>query len=121
MKSKKIGDSNEGQTSNMRNSEKQVFVILLLVTFAFLILTTPGYMLFLFLMLVNFFASPRLFATYYLLYNVAHKLHITNHGINFFLYVISGKKFRTDLVNLLKFRDRKKKIKALSQQNLAQS
>ena len=108
-------DSNESQTAKIKNSEKQTFAILLLVTFAFLILTTPGYMLFLFLMVVNFFTSPRLFASYYLLYNVAHKLHITNHGINFFLYVISGKKFRTQLVNLFKFRDRKKKIKALSQ------
>ena len=90
----------------IKNSEKQVFVILLLVTFAFLVFTTPGYMLFLFLMVVNFFSSPKLFASYHLLYNVAHKLHITNHGINFFLYVISGKKFRTDLVNWFRFRQK---------------
>ena len=54
-------DNNESQTAKIKNSEKQVFVILLLVTFAFLVFTTPGYMLFLFLMVVNFFASPRLF------------------------------------------------------------
>ena len=27
----------------------------------------------------------------------------TNHGINFFFYVISGQKFRMDLVKLFKF------------------
>ena len=37
---------------------------------------------------------------FYLYYNVAQKLHYTNHGINFFLYVISGQKFRNDLVRL---------------------
>ena len=121
IKSEKNVDSIQNQASNIKTSEKQVFVILLLVTFAFLILTTPGYMLFLFLMLVNFFASPTLFASYYLLYNVAHKLHITNHGINFFLYVISGKKFRTDLVNLFKCGDRKKKTKILFQQKFTYS
>ena len=108
-------EGNENKTTKMKNSEKQAFAILLLVTFAFLILTTPGYMLFLFLMLVDFFASPRLFATYYLLYNVAHKLHITNHGINFFLYVISGKKFRSDLLNLFKFRYTKQNIRGVLQ------
>ena len=90
------------QPSNTRSKtpESQMFAILLLVTFGFLILTTPGYLLFLFIMLVDFFKTPQLFAGYYLFYNIAHKLHTTNHGINFFLYVISGRKFRTDLSSL---------------------
>ena len=79
-----------------KNSEIQVFVILLLVTFSFLILTTPAYLFFLFVMLMDFSKTPRLAAGYYLFYNMAHKMQVTNHGINFFLYVISGKKFRTD-------------------------
>ena len=78
--------------------------MLLLVTFAFLILTTPGYLLFLFIMFVDFFKTPELLAGYYLFYSAAQKLHGTNHGINFFLYVISGEKFRTDLKNLLKIK-----------------
>ena len=86
----------------VKNSDRQIFAILLLVTFGFMILTTPGYLLFLFIMLVNFFESAKSFAGYYLFYSVAQKLHFTNHGINFFLYVISGHKFRTDLVKLFK-------------------
>ena len=27
-------------------------------------------------------------------------MHYSNHGVNFFFYVISGNKFRTDLKNL---------------------
>ena len=90
----------EGQSSKLKSSEKQVFVILLLVTFMFLVLTTPGYLLFLLTMVKDFTTSSRAYAGFYLYYNVAQKLHYTNHGINFFLYVISGQKFRNDLLKL---------------------
>ena len=55
-------------------------------------------------MFVNFFLSPQAFAGYYLFYSVASKLQFTNYGINFFFYVISGKKFRTDLLILFKYK-----------------
>ena len=92
----------EGSTFKTKNSELQVFAILLLVSFAFLILTTPAYMFFLFIMFFDFFKTPSLFAGYYLFYNVAHKMQLTKYGINFYLYVISGRKFRTDLRNLFR-------------------
>ena len=85
-----------------KSSERQVYVILLLVTFGFLILSTPSYILFLYMMAVDLYASPATFATYYIFYSFAQKAHHSNHGINFFLYVISGTKFRTDLLRLLK-------------------
>ena len=94
-------DQGQSKMTKMKTSDKQVYAILLLVTFGFLILTTPGYLLFLFIMIVDFRASPKMFAGYYLFYNIAQKLHYTNHGINFFFYVISGQKFRTDLMKLL--------------------
>ena len=87
-----------------KSSEGQVFAILLLVSFGFLILTTPAYAFFLYVMLVNFFFSPQAFAGYYLFYSVASKLQFTNYGINFFFYVISGKKFRTDLLKLFEYK-----------------
>ena len=40
------------------------------------------------------------FAEFYMLKNI-HKLHFTNNAVNFFLYVISGRKFRSDLIKLL--------------------
>ena len=90
----------ESSKIKSKNSELQVFAILLLVTFSFLILTTPAYLFFLFVMLMDFSKTPKLAAGYYLFYNMAHKMQVTNHGVNFFLYVISGKKFRTDLKTL---------------------
>ena len=51
---------------------------------------------------VDYTKSPRSFAQYYLIYNIGQKTYYTNYGINFFLYVISGQKFRSDLMNLFK-------------------
>ena len=93
---------------SVKSSELQMFAILLLVTFAFLILTTPGFSLFLFGMLFDFLKTPKRFAGYYLFYHVAQKLHFTNYVINFFLYVISGNKFRTDLIGLFRTPERTK-------------
>ena len=44
--------------------------------------------------------TPFYYASLHLLYQVGQKAFYTNHGINFFLYVISGQKFRTDLRNM---------------------
>ena len=92
----------QGKSFKIKNSEKQVFAILLLETFGFLILTTPGYLFFILNLFVNFMVSPKVFAAYHLFSNVAQKLHFTNQGINFFFYVISGQKFRTDLQQLFR-------------------
>ena len=93
--------------SDSGKSEVQIIVILLLVTFSFLILTTPAYAFFLFVMFVDYTKSPLRFAGFHLFYNIAHKLYYTNYGINFYLYVISGQKFRSDLIHLLKRRPAK--------------
>ena len=95
---------NEGQSSKLKNSEKQIFILLLLVTFAFLILTTPGYAMILYVNFVDYTKSPKSFAEYYLIYNIGQKTYYTNYGINFFLYVISGQKFRSDLINIFKLK-----------------
>ena len=101
-------DKGQGQSqgeikgSKLKTPDKQIYMILLLVTFGFLILTTPAYLLFLFIMIVDFTKSPLLFAGYYLLYHIAQKLYYTNHGINFFFYVVSGTKFRSDLLRLFR-------------------
>ena len=107
----------ERESTKIKSSETQIDVILLLITFGFLILTTPNYAMFLYAILYDFEQSPnyamflyailydfeqspRAFAGYHLFYNVLRQTYYTNHAINFYLYVISGQKFRTDLVKL---------------------
>ena len=73
--------------------------MLLLVTFVFLALNTPTHLLVFYL---NFYigTTPYYYAGLHLFYQIGDKTYYTNHGVNFFLYVMSGKKFRTDLKNI---------------------
>ena len=89
--------NSEGHES--KQPEKQIYVMLLLVSFTFIILYTPANVLVLHL---NFFTgnTPTFFAGQYLFLQISEKLFFTSHGINFFLYVLSGQKFRTDLIKL---------------------
>ena len=95
----------EGQNLKIKNSEKQIVTTLLLVTFVFLTLNIPVRAMVFYL---NFSTgnTPYYYAGLHLFYQIGEKAYYTNHGINFFLYVISGQKFRADLRNL--FISRKK-------------
>ena len=74
----------KGQNTKMKSSETQIYVTLLMVTFGFLILTTPPYVLSLFIPVVNFSETPKKFARFYLSFQVAQKTFFTNNCINFF-------------------------------------
>ena len=97
----------EGHSVKMRQTEKQVTVTLLLVTFTFLVLMTPSGSILIYVNVYDFSKSPQSLAAFRLLGSLAHKTYFTISGINFFLYVISGQKFRSDLVNLLTCKRRK--------------
>ena len=88
-----------GQNSKDKNSDRQIFTMLLLVTFGYLILNIPVKSLIFYL---NFYSghTTYYYAGLHLFYQIGEKTLYTNHGINFFLYAMSGQKFRTDLKNL---------------------
>ena len=100
----------KGQISKIKSSEMQIYIILLLVTFAFLILMTPGYVLFVYVMFVDYRQSPQSYAGYIFLHSFSQKTFYTNYGINFFLYVISGHKFRSDLRHLFRSRSKSRSL-----------
>ena len=89
--------NSEGHES--KQPEKQIYVMLLLVSFTFIILYTPANVL---VLHMNFFTgnTPTFFAGQYLFLQISEKSFFNSHGINFFLYVLSGQKFRTDLIKL---------------------
>ena len=84
----------------LRNAETQITIMLLLVTMLFLILMIPTYLRYVY---TNFASrdTPAKYASLMLFYHISHKLYTTNNGINFFLYCISGQKFRNDLKEIL--------------------
>ena len=99
-KDEELGQSQD-QGQKIKSTEKQIYIILLLITFMFLILTTPAYLFFIINLVVNFQTSPKFFAGCYLYFNIAQKLHVTNYGINFFLYVISGEKVQVRFIEIV--------------------
>ena len=92
-----VGQSEQHQKS----SDTQIFIILLLVTFSFLSLTIPSYMSFLLNMTTDFSQFPIKFQSGIKLFDsITEKTWYTNSAINFFLYILSGTKFRKDLMQL---------------------
>ena len=108
------GNKGQGQnadhTTKMKSSEKQMFVLLLLVSFAFLICSISHYSILLYINLVDYRKYPALLARFHLFHSIGQKAYYTNYGINFYLYIISGHKFRSDVVNLFKCRKNRKWI-----------
>ena len=84
----------------MKNAENQLTIMLLLVTTLFLVLLIPTYVRFMYLTFVKI-DSPEKYATLMLFYHITNKLYFSNNGINFFLYCVSGQKFRNDLKEIL--------------------
>ena len=80
----------------MKNAENQLTIMLLFVTTLFLILLCPTYFRFIYLVFAKR-DTPLDYAKSMLIFQITAKLYSTNSGINFFLYCISGKKFRDDL------------------------
>ena len=68
----------QDQDQRAKTTDGQIFAILLLVTFALLILTTPAYVLFVYVIYVDFFASPKLFAgtIFFIMWPTNYRLQI---------------------------------------------
>ena len=94
----RIGQGMDTRQKTMKIAENQLTTMLLLVATLFLILLCPIYFRFIYLVFVKRDRStPFDYARSTLIVQITSKLYITNSGINFFLYFLSGKKFRDDL------------------------
>ena len=76
----------------MKNVESQLTIMLLLVTILYLVLQIPAYLKTIYLTFVTQ-DTPFKYVNAILSLMITHALSITNSGINFFLYCISGQKF----------------------------
>ena len=98
----------DARQRTMKSAENQVTIMLLLVTTLFLILLCPTYCRFILLVFVKR-DTPLKYVKIMFLFRISALLYISNSGMNFFLYCISGKKFRNDLKELLCCSDIRKK------------
>ena len=93
-------NQHEVQGSKLKNSDTQIYILLLLVTFSFLILNTPGLALFICINFYKIGTTPQSYAGFFLFTSVANTAYFANFAINFYLYVLSGHRFRADLTKL---------------------
>ena len=84
----------------IKSVENQLTVMLLSVTTLFLILLFPAYIRFIYSTFVGR-DTPSKYASSLLMFEITHKLYNTNNGVNFFLYCISGERFRNDLRKIM--------------------
>ena len=92
----KIGTSRDS-SSEQKSSDFQVTVMLLLVSFTLLILTLPQYIRITIYTFLDNYRDPTKMGTYKLITSITYKFFAINNVCNFFLYAISGSKFRGDL------------------------
>ena len=90
----------EGRQKTMKSAEKQLTIMLLLVTSLFLILLCPTYIRFIYLSFAKR-DTPLGYAMAVFIFQMTYKLYTSNSGVNFFLYCMSGQKFRNDLKEIL--------------------
>ena len=108
-------ESSANATHKQNNRDRQMTLMLLVVTFTLLLLTIPQYLRYVIYNVVDRFASPDHLALYIFFYHVTNKLIISNSAINFFLYILAGSKFRSEAVNLLMcYRKLRKHLKSKS-------
>ena len=100
-KFKHVSDSKmETRQRKMKSAENQLTIMLLLVTILYLFLQIPTYIRNIYVKFVTP-DTPSKYVSSILSLMITYALFITSNGINFFLYCISGQKFRQDLKEML--------------------
>ncbi|XP_070181217.1 mu-type opioid receptor-like [Littorina saxatilis] len=91
--------SGNKMSSKMTTQESQLTRMLLLVTTAFLVCVGPMGVS---IVVERYFwerdTNPQ-YAVYYFIRTILNNLDYTNHALNFYLYCLSGKRFRRELAN----------------------
>ena len=88
--------------TEVKGSQKQaqLTAMLLGLTCTVLIVSLPTYIRFIYYDLNSYTDTPTSYAVYIFLAHFTQKLFTTNNAVNFYLYCITGSKFRHDLMNL---------------------
>ena len=101
---------NENQTVQQeknKNTEVQLTIMLILVSSVFIILLLPFEMREIYYTIFSKAETAKQYAIFIFVFDVTYELYNANYGINFYLYFVSGTKFRRDLLALLCTKSRK--------------
>ncbi|ESP01663.1 hypothetical protein LOTGIDRAFT_139345 [Lottia gigantea] len=93
-KSNSTGGEENKQTTEKKNQERQITIMLLLVSFCFLIFVSPMAVI---IVVERYYwipTEPHDKAVYHLVRTITNHMMYLNHSLNFLLYFISGRRFR---------------------------
>ncbi|KAK2153889.1 hypothetical protein NP493_2246g00005 [Ridgeia piscesae] len=90
-----------GQNQQVSSKDRNLIAMLLLVSFMFLLLNAPRFIRIIIAATVHFEPTPERMAMTALAWHITNKLYFTNNACNFFLYCLSGSKFRRDFKALI--------------------
>ena len=95
------GHNENSCQGQVKNTDQQIYTMLLLVTFSYLVLNTPAYIMLLYINLVNPLQSPYFYAAYILFVQVGEKAQTTIlELISFFMFYLVKNSEKTSLSNL---------------------
>ena len=83
--------------SHRRGGETQLTLMLLLVVLTLVTLTTPHYIYLIIYSIRSKGSTAQQYAQFVLIFHITNKMYNCSFAVNFFLYCISGTKFRNDL------------------------
>ena len=106
-KSQQMRNQNQMRQKDKNNTEVQLTIMLILVSSLFVILLLPFEIREIYYTIFSRGSSPKEYVIFSFVFDVTYELYNVNFGINFYLYFISGTKFRQDLLNLLGVQSRK--------------
>ena len=102
---------NENQTVQQdenRSTEVQLTIMLILVSSVFIVLLLPFEMREIYYTIFSKAETPKQYAIFIFVFDVTYELYNANYGVNFYLYFVSGTKFRRDLLALLSIKSKQK-------------
>ena len=94
-------EATERTSSKLSEKERQLVLMLLAVSFVFLVLTIPIYIRQFVYQFIDQMGSPDAFALYVFVFFFSQNMYVTNSCVNFYLYCLSGSNFRKDLKYIL--------------------
>ena len=94
--------SNDLHITPMSSKDRNAIVTLFLISFTFLILVTPHFVHIAIFSMINQATTPSRHTGYNLFFQVSRLLYSMNNACNFFLYCVSGTKFRSEVVALFR-------------------
>ena len=96
-----VNVSSIGKPRHIRDADRKLTKMMILISLAYVCLSLPQHCRYIYQINVDpndNISQARLF----LFYHISNKLFIANHAFNFYLYCLSGARFRNDFVQLIK-------------------